>query len=653
MKQRVALCGRLLAVLVSVALIASPSAGGQPDTEPQPPAGPVLALSALGRPGPLQFYGVRATVPLNIAVPPGMEPLALNAVVQLPVNVASGTVVVAQGDRQIARIDLPPDGGTVAIPLAGAVVRDGLANVTLSTTLLPVDGYCPDPRSALRLADPSVTFGGAEQQPTTVADFLPPVLRQLTIYVDGGPSLAVSDAAIRLATAVAAAYTAQIPDVRVLALPPGQTGPTEAPAPFSRSVVIRESDQSGVSVIDSGGAPALLVMGSAETLGNQSRLITSSVNRLAMSSKVVVGPLNNTSQPLGDETTLRRLGQSAVTTTGMSPQVTIAVDQTRLGRSAHAVRLHLSGSYTPLPATVAGQLVASIGDQVIDRWAADGQGGIDRWVDVPDRMLTRYTDVALELDIDGNTGRCFEFEPPTLTIDGNSVVQSRPADPPIPGGFQSLPQALMPRTMVGVGEGFDDLRRALAIMVGLQRLSASPLDTVVKPLADAIGDAAPAVLVSPSGWTDDRLVLPIRSGAAGELAVGQAEKPDDTTTLTMDPAMAYGSLQAVHSGNRSVLVATSNNAPEQLDALLDWLAADPQRWAGLSGSALIAAAGQEPVVYDTTSAAGMDVADDVTSPAPSGLPSWLWPALAAAAVLSVLTIGAVLIRARRGAGRSE
>lgn len=652
MKQRVAVIGRLLAVLVSAALLAPPLAVGQPDGAAAPP-GPVLPLTQLGRPGPLQFYGVRATVPLNIAVPPGMEPLALNAVAQLPVNVRGGTVVVAQGDRQISRIDVPPEGGTVAIPLAGALVRDGLASLTLSTTLLPVDGYCPDPRSALQLADPSVAFGGAEQQPTTVADFLPSVLRQLTIYVDGESSRAVADAAIRLATAVAAAYTAQVPDIRVLALPPGQTGPTEAPAPFGRSVVIREGDQTGVSLIDAGGVPALLVMGSAQDLANQSRLLTSGVDRLAMSAKVVVGPLNNTSQPLGDETTLRRLGQSAITTTGMSPQVNIAVDQTRLGRSAHAVRLHLDGSYTPLPPTVGGQLVASVGGQVIDRWAVDAQGGIDRWVDVPDRLLTRYTDVALELNISGNTGGCYEFEPPTLTVDGNSVVQSRAADPPIPAGFQSLPQALMPRTVVGVGEGFDDLRRALAIMVGLQRLSASPLDTVVKPLADAIGDTAPAVLVSPGGWTDDRLVLPVSSGAAGELTVTQAGTPAETTTLTMDPAMAFGSLQAVRSGNRSVLVATSNDAPGQLDALLDWLAADPQRWADLSGSALIAAAGQEPVMYGTASAAGPDVIDGDTPPAPAGLPRWLWVGLAVAAVLSVLTVGVVLIRGRRGAGRSE
>ena len=46
--------------------------------------------------------------------------------------------------------------------------------------------YCLDPTNPLRLTNVTVTYNGVEAVPTAVADFLPPILRRLTIYVDPG-----------------------------------------------------------------------------------------------------------------------------------------------------------------------------------------------------------------------------------------------------------------------------------------------------------------------------------------------------------------------------------------------------------------------------------------------------------------------------------
>src|SRR5439155_19593691 len=140
------------------------------------------------------------------------------------------------------------------------------------------------------------------------------------------------------------------------------------------------------------------------------------------------------------------------------------------------------GSYTPLPSSVGGQVVAAVGGATINSWPADSTGIIDRWVDIPDRLLQRYINLGVAINITGNTGRCGEFQPITLTIDGDSPVQSSLAKPPVPKGFQALPQALMPRVQIGTSDKFDDTRRAVAILVGLQRLSARPIDTVVPSL---------------------------------------------------------------------------------------------------------------------------------------------------------------------------
>lgn len=254
----------------------------------------------------------------------------------------------------------PGDRAPVVIPLAGAAIVDNAVSLTLRTYVLPVDEYCLDPTNPLRLSDGSVTFAGVEQVPATVADFLPPVLRQLTVFVDAQPSQAASDAAVRLVTAVAAHYGTQYPDIAIAPLDEGQGAPAEPSAPLQRHIVTREGADVGVSLLGSGGVPALLIGGPAEELGNQSRLLTSDLDRLALASKAVAGPLVSTPQLPADQTTLRRLGQPGVNATALSPQVGIGLDQTRLGRSADGVPVHLRGSHTPLPESIGGQLVASI-----------------------------------------------------------------------------------------------------------------------------------------------------------------------------------------------------------------------------------------------------------------------------------------------------
>ncbi len=646
MKQIVATFVRLLAVIMLAGLLVSPVASGQPPENPGLSVAPTLPLVQLGAGPNLAFYGDQGVETLNVPVPPGLEPVSLNAITQLPVNVRSATITVMQDDRTISRIDIPPGAAApIVIPLAGARIVDNAVSVMLRTYLLPVEGYCLDPSNPLRLSDGSVTFAGVEQAPTVVADFLPPVLRQLTIFVGTPPSQAESDATVRLATTIASHYGAQAPDISVVALAEGQSGPDEPSAPLHRHIIVREGPDAGVSLQPTAGVPALLVEGPPAALGNQSRLISSNIDGLALASKAVAGPLSSIPQLPGDQTTLRRLGQPGVNAVALSPQVNIPLDQTRIGRSAHHIRVHLQGSYTPLPESVGGQLVASIAGETIDRWPADASGAIDRWVNVPDRLLQRYTNLGLRLDISGNTGRCGEFQPLNLTIDGDSPVLSSPAQPPIPPGFQSMPQSLMPRTVVGVGDGFDDLRRATAIMVGLQRLSALPIDTAVMPLDEAVADSGPAVLISADGWTDESITLPVAAGADGELSVERADAPGETTTLTLDPELRFGSLQTVHAGERSMLVATSNGAPEQLDALLGWLGADTRHWANLDGTALIGVADRAPVIFGSRPDTQDDPQGQVEQSAP--LPWWVWAAVALGVVSFVLALAAILARTRR------
>ena len=638
--------GRRLIAACGVAVIATAGGGaipanGAPGDGGQVAVAPTVRLDSLGSADGIELYGLQGTQTLAFPVPRGLAPTALNASVELPPDVRAGVLAVMQGNRTISRIELPAaDRAPISIPLTGAVVDGNAVTVLLRSQLQSPEGYClADTNSPVRLSDASVVFTGEEAAPTVVADFLPPILQRLTVYVPARPSAAESDAAIRLAAAVVARYGQQSTDVDLAALPADQQAPGPS-RPLERTVVVREGGPAGVSLLGTEGVPALLIGGSGNDLANQSRLLSSNMSRLALASKAVAGPLKSSPQLPGDQTTIRQLGQPGVNATALKPQVSIGLDQTRLGRPVRDLRVQLKGTYTPLPASVAGQVTASVGGQRVASWPTDANGTIDRWVDVPNALLTRYTNLDVAIDLSGNTGRCGEFQPVTLTIDGATTVQSRAAEPPTPAGLQSLPQALMPALRIGIGaDAFADSARALTIVEGMQRLSSLPLATSVGTFAEVLDAKQPALLIAADGWSDDGVELPVSAAQGGELAVTTATG-DSAETLTLDPAVRLGSVQTVVADSRTLVIATSNGSAAQLDSLLDWLDTDKRRWAKLDGAAVISAQGQQPVVVG---------ADDV-QPEPEVIDARAagpWWVAGGAAVAAVAALAAWLVVRRR------
>jgi hypothetical protein len=629
----------LFAALISVGVTMA-AAVADPASGESAPTNQTLGLRELGFNPTLSFYGLQGVETVNLPVPPGLAPTALTATVELPMGLRVGSIAVIQDDRTISRVEVPPtDLASIRLPLAGAEVRDNSVTLMIRTNLIPPAGYCiADSSNPLRLNDSAVEFAGTAQLPTTVADFLPPVLRRLTLFVPSKPTRTESDAAVRMTAAIVLHYGDQPTAITVSPLDGDQPPPSAQP--FERQLVIREGPAPAVA-LQGAGVPALLITGSAGDLINQTRLLAGGdLTRLALSSKAVVGPLKDSPQLPADVTTLRELGIPGQNATSLvDPQVNLGLDQTRLGRAAHALRVHLLGSYTPLPSNLNGQVVVSINGETIERWPAAADGTIDRWVDVPDRLLQRYTNLAVAVDAAGNTGGCGESQPITLTIDGDSTVTSAASDPPIPAGFQSIPQAFMPRVKVGIGDDdvLADTARAAKIVAGMQRLSALPIDISVVSLQDAIGSPDPAVLIAARGWTDDRVGLPV-DASNDTIRLDAQDGTGQTSSLTLDPRLRFGSLQTVRAGHRTVLVATSNDASAQLDGLLDWLSADPQRWQRLKGAAIIAAPGREPV---------MVAADAVPTPKPlleSGDSTPYW--LLGAGVLAVVLVGSGVIYLR-------
>jgi hypothetical protein len=102
------------------------------------------------------------------------------------------------------------------------------------------------------------------------------------------------------------------------------------------------------------------------------------------------------------------------------------------------------------------------------------------------------------------------------------------------------------------------------------------------------------VLIVADGWKDKPITLPF-SVDQGKVAIAGVDAGQQPVTLTLDPAKGFGSLQTVFDGQRTVLIATSTGGPGQLDDLLRYLGAQPGRWPGLDGRAIVSVPGVEPI----------------------------------------------------------
>ena len=640
--RRTAALGAVAAMLIwsAPAAVANPVGGAVADA-------PTISLADLGSQSTLAFYVNRdvTSTSLTFPVPTGLVPVELKARIELPVNLRFGNLAVTQGDRTINRQLLPAeDQAEVVIPLAGVQVGGGWVDLTFTVTAVPLEGYCWDPVAPIRLVGGAVSFAGAERPPATVAEFLPQVLRKVTIAVPAKPSQAESAAAIQLAATVAR-RNGQQPEVVVVPLPGAATSLPAGSAPLERQFVVKEGPDKGLSLQGSPGVPSLRVSGTGGELTDQVRLFSDDAAlQYALSAGSVAQALPEP-ELVSDSTTIEKLTGGGLSSEAMWPRVGVEIDQSRWGHPLGGVSVRLIGSYTPLPNNFGGEVIASVGGETIQRWPADAAGTIDRTLTIPDRLLKRFTSLEVMVRTTGNPGPCGDHLPILLRIDGSSAITVGRSDPPAPQGFQSLPQALMPRVQIGMGpDTFGDTVRAAQIMVGLQRSSGVPLLVDVTDLDQAIASTDPAVLISADGWKDKPIALPF-SVDQGRVDLTGVDARGQSVTLNLDPARGFGSLQTVFDGQRTVLIATSTGGPGQLDGLLRYLAVQPGRWGGLDGRAIVSVPGAEPI---TIPSPRVDYSE--TPPATqetSNEDSWFWWAVGGVAAVAALGALTILVRARR------
>jgi len=126
----------------------------------------------------------------------------------------------------------------------------------------------------------------------------------------------------------------------------------------------------------------------------------------------------------------------------------------------------------------------------------------------------------------------------------------------------------------------------------LQRLSTRPLLPNAVSIDDALDSSDPTLIIAPGGDLPDSITLPLSSADGETFTVTGTE---NSAELSVDTQLPYAALQVAARNDAALMVASSADAPAELDRLLAWLDSDPTRWFELSGDILFSAPEIEPV----------------------------------------------------------
>ena len=284
---------RVLLVAALVTLPASVAANAEPVEESGLANAPTLPLRrSRSHSGPCVLRSDRHDDADHCPFRPGMTPASLNVTAQLPVNVRSGTVTVSQDDRVLAQVNVPPVRGPLVDPAGrcpGRRQRGHRPAAQLPAAVRRVLPGSDQPAAAdqrrchLRRRRAAARHGrrlpaaGAAQ----AGDLRGPERhrRWSPTRWSGWPPR------WRRTTAT------QNPEIAVAPLADPAGPPPRAAAPLERHIVIAEGPDAGVSLYGPGPMPALLISGPANELTNQTRLITSGVDRLCLEFQGRSGPV--------------------------------------------------------------------------------------------------------------------------------------------------------------------------------------------------------------------------------------------------------------------------------------------------------------------------------------------------------------------------
>ena len=606
--------------------------GVQQDPTAPAPDALVLGWRQLGLSDTLE---IDATAPATVEAPtpPGLAPVRITGEIGSPLGGAGRIDIMDRGGSSVGTIAVPPDGATApfTVDIAAAAPSPGPLKLSFvhRGTERPTAG-CTE-SAPVTLSKLATTYSGPAPALRTVADFLPDYLDQITILIGPEPSLAQQQAALNLVAKLTHLYR-PMPvriDVDTSAAPPA-VGDSRT----RRTIAIREGDQPGVAVENTGSPAAVMVIsGSGAELTQQVELFTDRRFEIAQTPTAAITSVTKTVPTSTDTLSFAELGITAQTSLMGTDTLYVGFDTTKFGLGQlDGAQFRLIAEYTPV-ISGEGSVVVRSGSDILASGVLDRSGVTELSGDIPAANITSTIGMALEIRYAPVGGEC-AFGGMTFSIDPASTITAVPGGKNR-GGFAMLPMAFTPELDVAI-ERPDQIRYAAQAINLIGRQASVPLQPSLASLDEA-AKRGTGLLAVTSGEQLQRLGLrpPLSLPEAGAVAVNGA------TVTDIDLGGSLGVVQAFSHNGRVVLAIDSTGGPQAADRSLDYIRGLDGGWSALTGD--VVAAGDAGEVVNLS----MTTRQAIAPPVSDGWRWWTWSTLGLIAVGLPTLAGVVLVRRRR------
>lgn len=529
--------------------------------EPVDPGSRVVSLTSIVRlAAPVSAQAIR------LPIHPGLTPQALTARVALAPGIESGALRVEAEGRAIVTLPLDHAHDRIMIPLAGVVPMSGWLELTFRATTVVARTACHTPNiaGAVELSAFELSLGESPIPPRSTAEFWPPDLNRLDVYLPASAELGEATAALTLsafAARLGAEHAVRI-NVRVLdqALP---GGPADA---SSRTVVIRSAAATQTRLIDGAGTadgewPPLLVTAPAPEL-------PAAVEALI---GVAPAPGTRSREQWSFEALGRRADQLQAT---RAADVHIRFSQADVGGPITAAGIRLVGRHAGAP--YGARLLVLINGRLVHSMPLSGAGRFDLYRDIPGVLMARDNDVIVRVSGGSAPASC-GGDAFVVQLDAVSYVDVTHGQA-LPVGFERFPQAFLPEFDVSVDDGsVEGLAIAAQIIAALQRGTRTPLRPRMVRWDAARAGGRPWLAVARRPESTRDLALPLKPAPFRILDSHGNE------LVRLDAKTRFAELVAFTVQGRDALLVTHRDWPDSATVLGAALAT-PSGWAGLSGN---------------------------------------------------------------------
>ena len=645
MKTHRSLCGLLLAIFACVVFIGAPLPLAQPAFASDGSTATVsLGLSQLGLPSSVALGQFSSTREIAVPIPTGLTLSSLSGSIGTLNAAQNATVDILSGGNVVATIPVPPGAGAQSpfdVPLTGLATGTSGVNLTFSLVETDTNNSC-GVADAVNLLNLTAGYSGQANAPTTVANFFPPTLSRLVLFVPTQVTSSEAQSALSLAATVAHRYRPQQFHVQVKSFDPSQGQPAVPAGDFVRGISLAP----GPTAISLGSDTRLAsITGSASTLTTQAAAFATAPMALAQQSKASVPTYSQPAPSVHSRKSFSQLGIGGSLNVAGSQVLDLPVDVAQLGGNAYTLTVGFHATYNAPGPNDRASLQIAVGQKQFVSQSLDNSGQVDTQFTIPHQLISRTTLITVTVDYWTNQNACVgtgEFL--GFTIDPQSWVQANLVSGGN-GGFANLPGAMAS----GFDVGFDrvaqpQLNAAVTLVAGMQQLTSVTLVPTMSTLDSMSGSSVPALVVASSASAQKYFSPPFKVDSMNMVSM------TGNVPISLTTGAPIGSVQSYRDDahGRTVVLASSSGPWSLLDPLLSTLGPASTEWNSLTGDVL--ATSTAGAVVNLSVVTGGTASLELP---PIGPASALWKLVGALLLILVLIGIAALfplrVRARRTA----